>query len=1138
MLRRLILATGTLGLILLAYGIYRLRNAPPDQAPSNLPEIPQAVTSAPASQVGVLGMRDVRIAPGHGSKHIVYDAEGRERYVLEFAEWQPISENEASLVRPKITIYLPSGQITQIQAETGQVVFELAGKRNVRPKRGWLRNGVRIDIDRTTRRWRQRHPDRQRLKDHPEYIVSVRMDRLFFDTDLSLIRTDGPVKIHTTELDLTTKGLSLTWDQPRNRLENLDMPNGGVIELRRLVGLPGDATRLATMPTSQPKPPRAAVEASAASLNGVAAAPATAPATQTAPAEFVDEYRATFHGPLTAEQFRGNQSVARLDADRLLEILFTFGRRERQAASVEDRAAPTGAPATQPAASQQVQTKLVVRWSGPLKVVPVARHPAGSAPRKALFKALGRKVVLKDQHNTITCNEFVYDAVRRSGRIQATGAALARFSDDRGRYLTGPDIRFDRTAGLLEVLGKGEAVEPAGAGLGGSSAPLGGSSRGATVIRWKDRLLVRFRPEVRTAGDADRTGSALDRPGNLVELAALLGPAKAEASAAGPTSGLVAESAQLWGNVFIQQGTESIAAEELLVRFFAPQNAPQKKARAFGPIRSAHAVGSVTVVGKEQRISADVLDVTFKLVEPDRSSPLRAVARGHASATQRNASLVADYIDATLKELPVAQAGSGTANQPAYLARLGREQTRRTRLAVVAIKASGSVHVSDPDQALDIAAEQLEATLPDGRQIKDVVLTAPAETPAAVAVQDYALSAAHIEADLVAEDLRVPGPGVLRLLVKQGLEGTRLQEPRPLEIRWSGRMQMWGQKNLAVFEKAVRATTQGTAVAADRLTVQFAPVQPASQEPRAAREPTIANRLWWQIGRLVAAASESLRGRSPTEPNRLSARAQVRREPIAVFAEGNAVALSSRYDKSGRILTSRLRLAGPTLIADLRRRQLEIRGKGTLLLEDYRLAKAAARLATLPAESPVPERRLSGAGPSQTAFSWVNGMTYVLPERLAIFDGVVDMVHRSGSKVVLGKELAQALGANVELLRTLPGRIASLQCENLIVQFAPPSDQKAEPRDEWLERAQLQKIAATGNVYLREAGRWLTASRLLYAAQTDTFFLEGTPAAQARLFEQDEARGRFVITKAPLIRYNRRTGQIVAPGASVVGNVQ
>ncbi|GAG24675.1 unnamed protein product, partial [marine sediment metagenome] len=247
--------------------------------------------------------------------------------------------------------------------------------------------------------------------------------------------------------------------------------------------------------------------------------PSTVPATQPKRADFVDEYHATFQGPIVARQYRGDQEVGSLDADRLLEVIFDFGPRQRQAAGVQDR--PKPATTRQAPSEQQVDSKMIMTWTGPLKVIPTVRRKPDKSKNKMIVTASGENVVMKDERNTITCNEFSYDMVQRSGRIRAAGPALARVADNAGRYLSGHDIRFDRSAGLLEVIGPGEAAEAADASLVLEDAAGLEAPGQTTLARWSKHMVVRFRRGERALEQSPAEDTEVSSPEALIAIGSL-----------------------------------------------------------------------------------------------------------------------------------------------------------------------------------------------------------------------------------------------------------------------------------------------------------------------------------------------------------------------------------------------------------------------------------------------------------------------------------------------------------------------------------------------------------------------------------------------------------------------------------------
>jgi hypothetical protein len=260
------------------------------------------------------------------------------------------------------------------------------------------------------------------------------------------------------------------------------------------------------------------------------------------------------------------------------------------------------------------------------------------------------------------------------------------------------------------------------------------------------------------------------------------------------------------------------------------------------------------------------------------------------------------------------------------------------------------------------------------------------------------------------------------------------------------------------------------------------------------------------------------------------------REPVRILVEGNARATMPRYDETGNLLTSRLMILGPTFVVNLERQQLEVEGKGNLLVENYALAKAAARLASFqnPATLPAVKTGSPDGGLSQTVFTWHNAMLFILSDREAVFDGAVNMIHLSGGKIKFGDELASSLGAKLDLLKTLSGREATLNCDCLSVRFSQPPRSDQSQDNQWMQRAKLDNLIAEGKMvsleeFLGNGGtNFLTCGRLQYNGQRDTFVVQGSPNNPARIVTQENAQSMPKTAAADTLYWDRASGAIKA----------
>ena len=117
--------------------------------------------------------------------------------------------------------------------------------------------------------------------------------------------------------------------------------------------------------------------------------------------------------------------------------------------------------------------------------------------------------------------------------------------------------------------------------------------------------------------------------------------------------------------------------------------------------------------------------------------------------------------------------------------------------------------------------------------------------------------------------------------------------------------------------------------------------------------------------------------------------------------------MTSNYDKTTELLTTRARLSGPTLAVNLVDQFMRIEGAGDLLIEDYRLASGAADKKSDSAEPSrvSPFGTISREEPSQTFISWKGSMTHRWDINVAQLEDDVQIRHYTGTKMVLVDQL-------------------------------------------------------------------------------------------------------------------------------------
>ena len=179
---------------------------------------------------------------------------------------------------------------------------------------------------------------------------------------------------------------------------------------------------------------------------------------------------------------------------------------------------------------------------------------------------------------------------------------------------------------------------------------------------------------------------------------------------------------------------------------------------------------------------------------------------------------------------------------------------------------------------------------------------------------------------------------------------------------------------------------------------------------------------------------------------------------------------------------------------------------------------------------------MGSEGPSQTAITWANSMDFFVDRSLIAFDQKVEMLHRSGQKMVMQEELAEAMQIDPDGLRHLgPGRQATLTCGYLLLEFLSGGgpDSRSVGTSPTVRATDLKRLIAKHAVNLQDGTKSLMGAHLQYLHASNEVRLEGSAALEARIIDQDEARQRFNMWRGPLLIWNRETNRIEAPEARI-----
>jgi len=894
----------------------------------------------------------------------------------------------------------------------------------------------------------------------------------------------------------------------------------------------------------------------------------------------IDTYLAVFEGDVIVEQRRGLKMLGRLSGVDRLEMLFDVGEKQRKTVrgrpqpdepSQADKktsspsSAPTlaGAAVSQPASAPTSQpkdrTRLRLMWNGRLVMRPVPE--AKKTGQQFDVRATGREVHIMDNEGEVVCKRLIFSNETEQAWLYGGAEGPVRMWSGKTRRLQGQEIYLDRKTGIAVVNGPGSMTDT------------------------RQALAAIAFPGTEPEADKDGSKSLKDERIEIswtrqVELDFSAAPVTRRDPATGREVTKQREyikEAAFRGQVRMKQGDQHISADEIVMTMGLPDGA-----KGFvGPILAVRAADGVTLNHQDSEIRSERLSVTMAVDESGRNVPKSATAYGNVLAKQgerhiRAKDLLSVEIGETRQPTPTTQTtrpgglpeldpdrlakvkvlaamkgiqpeeidellrtkGLDVAALKAFarskkidpdvVTKLIEPAKARPRLAITEMHAFGDVVADDPKQKLGVEAEELHCTLPDGKTIDRATVIAKPSDQARAELGDYVVHGHRIEIDLEREFAEVPDKGWLRFRSRQGLDGRRLDRPVPTKVEWSKQMRLEGKRNVGLFVGDVIASSEASRLECDRLKIDFEDLPPAESDKKKEKA---AKSRWEFVGQWL-----SSRSRSGSEPDEGALRRRINKKPIAALAEGNVVVVSSVFDKEqAKRLLSRLRIAGPKLSVDLQREQLDVIGSGSLLIEDYRLPSSARQPAMRRPSRPKDPLLgdLGGRGPSQTVFTWANSMTYFLANNLAVLDRSVSMVHLSGSAMVMAKDMARAMNVDISKLR-MKGRKAALTCDNLTVEFlrSNQSSKGSTPFDP-AGAAELKRLIATGNIYLEDAGRSVVGEELNYRRDTNQITVTSSPGNEARLFLEDAKSGRMSFYLGPLIRLNRNSGDIHAPGARV-----
>lgn len=1054
--------------------------------------------------------------------------DGRLLYEFQASSWRPLNDSKMHVDHPRLHLNMPTGQQVWIEGDESEVVTRQDGSMGV--DRGWIGGNVRLKVSLR----RGPRPDAvggagaaggsgvSSSRPRDDELVVAHLDRVDFDISTQQIRTAERFEVTSRRVELSGEGLAIAWNSDQGLITRVEIGRGERLVLRGLGATRGSGGALSGSGSSVEQARQARLAAARGESGGAAGAGGL-PRSGT-----VETYRATLAGGVECIRYgAGGEAGGTLLASDLA-LLFDLGRRGSDAERKDDVSDEDLARAG----------RLEIRWSGAFQAEPIASRVVaageagdGSGEARLELTARGRPVVLRDRQGELTCGELFYNATTGEARLRDLEQPIVLRSVAEGnggggrRILAEQSLLLDQAGGRLVIEGPGQMQDS------------GGDGRLQSGVSWDERMELWF--------DAGTGGSGAVAGGGGAGAMGFLSTDGGLGSFEGMQRSL--RKASFDGNVVLQRGQERLSAQGVDIWFD-----PAGGSDLSGSIRELRAESlpshPVLLSRGADRLTCETLKVSFVADGSGVLQPAVAVCEGGVEARQGRRRIEAAWLEAEFAAIPIAAAeAGGRALQEAAGAGLERPAGALVpqNLSLSRIRARGQVRVEDPEAGTEAVAEALDAGLGQDGQLTRLDLVGEGRSGASASTQQFSIRGRRVGLDMGAESAAVDGAGELGFVTRGGaLGGSSGASASRVRVVWSERMLMDGRANVAKFSGGVVATSETDHIEARELTIHLADEaageagagKPAGAGPGAE---TVAG-----VRSLFDRLSSGVAGPSAPGGGGVGVLELPRKQLTGLHAVGAVRAKRSRLSRySGEPVLS-VRVVSEELSIDLPGQQFRIPGAGELLVEDYRLADrlaggAGAALSTAArggaAAGPL-LGHLGGSGLSQTLFAWTRSMEFSGVRSEAVFSGDVQIAHRAGSEMVNSRQMQAIREQLARLPQELLGRRAMLRAGDLRIGFGEPSsDAGGGDSLEDLASRPISRFEARGDVSIRDGDRYLSGSEVRYVMASELLFVSGGGAAPARFGQVDAKNNRFTGWEGPSFEWNRRTGRIVAPQATLIG---
>ncbi len=1112
--RTLIVASSTLAIVGVCFGIYQLSQPQPEPVdrpapPSRLPSIDDLTVKmedpagAPAVKIG-----GGRVGPGEKVRFSIYGERGdRARAEISMQSWTPVKgvPNKFDVVGPEVRLLTASGNAIKAVAKRG--VLETRGKigGDLDVRRGSLNGDVVIEIDRLSEDDRAKLPENVRHKIDPSQLIRIECDEILFDREYAKVTINGPFVLSARDARVQTADVEVRFNESAGRIDSCRIGAGGRIELSRLPdsdafrvpGFDQDSTRTtnlsdwlsdtvqSVLAARQELVAQKQVQPSGEDVPVFGGESTQADSTTVKPAQ---RYRALFSGAIVVRQLMDGIQQSELLADDL-EVLRDFSRQDRNRLGANPAASPDADSNTAVKSKQSPSESVVIAWKDRLMIQAVVVQEGGGQEEGAeggaaevdRISATGSPVTITSGQGLARCGELDFTPGNAEVVLTGTPEKAARIKMFGRGLVIGREIRFRQVLDkvFLNVAGPGRLLRDAIPEQGESASEEASDSMPA-AIEFAERMVVE--------------GSVITD--TLLHLSGEVSQRKIR----------VIDHAVFTGRSTLRDSNTELSADRLEVSF-STQRSSSGTIQAYDRLEGR---GRVIMTQGDDRMTCDEIDVVLD-TDAGKPVPRRVVARGQVNAQQGTRSirceeeLIVDFavieralgpFDPVSAYHKAAEAGREIHAIDWREVRLAHEAKRKTHIVATHLNARRGVEILDPSQQLDVSADRVDCDVKSGRTISTAEIVGLEDQAASVRLGELTVIGQKIQLDAEHQNADVPGEGMMTFLSRKDLDGAMLDEPMPITIAWGQSMRYRSDSSEAEFFGGVHAASKsGSTFDSDHLMVEFDEVAVAN-----AGRPPRPN--WWIFSYLTDHLSGD-DGRGGTGIDRMG----FNKEPAYLIATGHAKVITKELDETGTLLKSRAMITGPRLSVNLREgvSKMLIEEAGSLLLEDFRPADANPK--------PVPQSDKAffelgaRAGPSKTLIHWDNMMWCDFATRVARFEGDVDLKHFSG------RELVKRFGGDTEQesLEGAPGRATFLTCDKLTATFAGESglrSQDGESRIGGLSGTALSSFQSEGHVKLVDEteGLIVQGAHLGYDRIRELLTVYGNERSPASFIQQRPGR--------------------------------